>query len=522
MPLKTLLAITAIALALAPDDAFAGTAADRPNILIIYADDVGVGDVAAYGETTTQTPRLDALAESGVRFTRGYATDATFTPSRYSLLTGAYPFRNRKAQILNSDSALLIEPGTPTLASILGEAGYHTAMIGKWHLGLGDGQVDWNTDISPGPLDIGFKESFILPSTNDRVPTVLIEGRRVIDLDLSDPLKVSFSRKVGNEPTGVSHPHLLTYGADGYHSGTIVNGISRIGWQSGGKAAWWDDELLTSRFVDRFRHVADRRTEAGAPPFFAFVSLHQVHTPRIPAPPFVGNSQTGLRGDAMLELDWAVGEMVDLLEERGLLDNTLIVFSSDNGAIFWDAYDDGAVENANGHSASGEARGGKYQPFEGGCRVPFIVHFPGRAKPGVSEAMVSQVDLFRSIAKLVGVALHEGAAPDSQDHLATFLGASEVGRDYIVQSAPGVIAIREGPWKLVPAGPRPEWTIHKHNSHPNPLTSPAASTQTLLYNLDADPGETTNLAPSHPKIVARLTALLEGVKQQPDAKVERQ
>ncbi len=488
---------------------------ERPNIVIIYSDDVGVGDVGAYGEPTTDTPHLDRLAAAGLRFNQAFATSSTCTPSRYSVLTGNYPFRQRGTYILNGDAAMLIESGTSTLASVLNDVGYETAMIGKWHLGLGDGSgpINWNGDVDATPLDLGFDESFILPATNDRVPTVLMEGNRVVGLSADDPLTVSFSQQVGDEPTAASHPQLLKYPADGQHNGTIVNGISRIGWQSGGKSAWWDDQALTGQFVDRFKQFLDGK---GDEPQFVFLSLHQVHTPRTPAEQFVDTSQTGLRGDSMIELDWAVGEVVSLLQERDMLDNTLLIFTSDNGAIFYDSYNDGSIEKANNHQASGDSRGGKYLPFEGGCRVPFLVHWPDRVEPGVSEHLFSQVDLMHSLAALTGAELPSGAAADSLNALDHLLGEADTGRGHVIQTAPGVVAFRRGDWKLIPGYGLQAWTVAKHNTYPNPLSTPGPSRRPMLFNLADDPGEQVNVAASHPEVVEELTAMLDAVKQQPE------
>ena len=510
---------TAVAGLFAAAAAVTGTAQAepmKPNIVIIYADDLGVGDVGAYGQKTVSTPNIDRLAAEGVRFNQAFATAAMCTPSRYSLLTGGWPFRNNRAQILDGDARVLIEPGTPTLPSVLKSAGYATAVVGKWHLGLGDGKVDWNGEIKPGPLEIGFDESLLLPATNDRVPTVLVEGHRVAGLDPSDPLSVNYNKKVGDEPTGRDHPEMLRYPADGQHSGTIVNGISRIGWQAGGRAAWWDDERLAADFVDRSKAFMEEKRDGAGGPFFLFLSLHQIHQPRTPASPFQGKSQTGIRGDSILELDWTVGQIVEELRRLGKLDDTLIVFSSDNGPIFWDGYDDGAAENAHGHKASGESRGGKYQAFEGGCRVPMIVHWPARVRPGVSDALVSQVDLMHSLASLVGADLPAEAAPDSLNELPVLLGRSDDGRDHVIEMAAGVVSIRSGKWKLIPAGKRAPFAVSKHNTHPNPLSSPTPSAEALLYDIDQDPAETTNVAAEHPEVVERLSAALEKVRAAPE------
>lgn len=485
------------------------TAADRPNIVIIYSDDIGYGDISSYGATMIQTPKIDQLAEGGVRFTSGYCMASTCTPSRYSLLTGEYAFRNPEAQILRGDAGLIIKPGTHTIASVLREAGYRTAAIGKWHLGAGDGNADWNGEVSPTPLDIGFDVSFIIPGTNDRVPTVWLAGNRVYNWsENDDPIRVSYQRQVGDLPTGTSHPEELRYEADEQHSGTIVNRISRIGWMDGGQSAWWDDEMMAFDILERSRKFV---RESKDKPFFLFMSMHDNHVPRAPHPDFVGKSGTGLRGDAVVELDYVVGELMATLEELGLSENTLVIFSSDNGPIFFDGYHDGAIENANGHRASGPFRGGKYQVFEGATRVPTIVRWPDRIQAGVvSDAIVSQVDLLTTLAALVGADVPEDAAPDGQNQLAAWLGETEEGRDYLIQQGVGVLAIRQGDWKLIPASNPPQFVSIKHNQYPNPLSGPMPHpNQHSLFNLADDPGESNNLAREYPEKVETLLTLLE-------------
>ncbi len=478
----------------------------KPNIIIIYGDDIGYGDLSCYGATQIQTPNLDRMAADGIRFTDAHATSATCTPSRYSLLVGEYAYRNRRAEILNGDAAMVIRPDQPTLASILKANGYATANIGKWHLGLGDGKLDWNGEIKPGPLEIGFDVNYIIPATNDRVPCVYMSQRRIENLDPTDPITVSFGRRVGDWPTGHTHPQMLRYGADGQHSGTIVNGISRIGYQTGGTSALWVDEEMVDKFTAKCVVFMEDNKDK---PFFLFYPLHQNHVPRLPNERFIGKSQCGLRGDAVVEADWSVGQILDTIERLGIADNTIVIFSSDNGPIMNDGYDDGVLRDVNGHDPNGPLRGGKYLPFEGGTRLPLIVHWPGRVKPGVSDALVSQVDLMASLAKLTGAEIPQGAAVDSHDYLATFLGQSNRGRDVIIQKAPsGNFGIRSGQWKYIPAGNRPGWAFGKH-SDPRDPTFSEYPPEAMLFNLAEDLGETNNLADQHPGLVKKLDARLK-------------
>lgn len=492
--------------------------AAKPNIIIIYADDVGYGDIGVYGSELIPTPHIDRLAAEGLKMTSAYATAATCTPSRYSLLTGEYAFRNRRAQVLPGDAPLLIEPGSHTLPSILADSGYRTSVVGKWHLGLGEGNLDWNGPIKPGPLEIGFHESFLLPATNDRVPTVYVKGHDVYNLsEDDDPLRVSYSGDIGNLPTGVSHPERLRYGADLQHSGTIVNSISRIGWMDGGQSAWWDDEEMPVVFAERSKQFIRQNREQ---PFFLFLSMHESHVPRLPNPMFIGKSGTGLLGDTVVELDWVVGQIMEELDNLGIRENTLVIFTSDNGPIFDDGYDDGAIENANGHQAAGPFRGGKYTAFEGGTRMPFIASWPAGIEKGiVTDAMFSQVDLLATLAALGGADLPEGAGPDSRNLLPVLLGHSNEGRDYVVQQGAGnqLYGFRYGDWKLIPAADnRPGWIENKHNSRENPLTTPQVTTSAYLFDLKDDPGETNNLAGHYPEKVRELTELFEKILETPE------
>ncbi len=508
----------------------------KPNILLIYADDVGIGDLSSYGAELIKTPHIDALAENGVRFTSAYATSGMCTPSRYSLLTGIYAFRLPGSGILSAEEPMCIAPHSFTLPEMLRQNGYRTGIVGKWHLGLGDtfGGLDWNADIKPGPLEVGFDESFLLPVTNDRVPTVYLDGHRVYNLDPNDPLLVRYPDEahhafqeeqfghygagqsdalVGDLPTGLSHPELLRYGADVQHSGTIVNGVSRIGHMAGGKAAWWDDETMTDVFADMAKAFMNERSDQ---PFFLFLSMHQNHVPRIPHPRFVGKSGVGLRGDHVVELDWIVGEMVRVLKENGQYENTIIIFSSDNGPVLFDGYDDGALENHNNHDPSGGFRGGKYVAFEGATRMPTLLQWPERVKPGkVSDALISQVDFLASFASLVGAEIPQGIQLDSRDLLPALLGESEEGNEYIVQQSSDGLGLRIGKWKYIEAHERSAWAYNRHNQgdlNKMHVDMPAATE--YLFDLDADPGETTNLADRYPEKLKELARLLERVKNE--------
>jgi len=488
----------------------------KPNIVVIYADDLGYGDLSCYGATRLRTPNLDRLAARGTRFTNAHSPSATCTPSRFALLTGDYAWRASGTQILPGDAPALIRPGKFTLPSMLKNAGYRTGLVGKWHLGLGDGNVDWNGEIAPGPLDVGFDYGFFMPATLDRVPTVLIENRRVVNLDPADPIRVDYKQKVGAEPTGAENPDQRRFGADPEHSNTITNGISRIGYMSGGKRARWVDEELTDVLLGKaIEFVSTSRAQ----PFFLYFAMNEPHVPRAPHPRFVGKSGMGPRGDAILQMDWAVGEFVRKIEELGIADDTLIIFSSDNGPILFDGYDDRAVELAGDHKPSGPLSSGKYSIYEGGTRVPMISYWPGHVRAGhVSPALVDHVDLAASLAALIGLRLpHEGAV-DSFDMLAPFLGRTDRGRDYVVEdtklmvttgatvasSGARILALREGDWKFI------RGSVDPHAFHGNEIgTSP----RDRLYNLADDPGERNDLAATMPERTHRMAALLNKVER---------
>jgi arylsulfatase A len=478
-----------------------GDQADTPNILIIYVDDLGYADVGCYGARGVSTPNIDRLAGSGLVFTDAHSSAATCTPSRYALLTGSYAFR-KKAEVLPGDAPLLIRPGTTTLPSMLKKAGYVTGVVGKWHLGLGIGDVDWNSEIRPGPREIGFDYSFILPATGDRVPCVWVEDGYVQRLDPEDPIRISYDQPIGDDPTGLSHPELLKFRADTQHSRTIVNGISRIGYMSGGHTARWTDENFSFIFLWKAREFIDRNRDR---PFLLYLSLHDIHVPRVPNPIFVGNSEMGPRGDVIAQMDWLTGAVIRKLEDSGLTRNTLIIFTSDNGPVLDDGYDDKAVEMVGSHNPSGPFRGGKYSAYEAGTRVPMIVHWPDRIEPGESHALVSQVDLLASLATLARQKLDDSEAPDSKDLLDALLGQSDEGRMEMIEES-YTLSLRQGNWKYIRpySGPVPAWLKNKD-------IESGLQAEPQLYNLETDPGESKNLAPDDPDRVQQMDELLESI-----------
>ncbi|WP_221391448.1 arylsulfatase [Dyadobacter sp. NIV53] len=480
---------------------------DRPNVVYIYADDLGYGDLSAYGATKISTPSVDRLAKEGLRFTNAHTTSGTCTPSRYALMTGQYPWRKKGTGILPGDANLIIPTDHATLPSVFQKAGYKTGAVGKWHLGLGEeGQkINWNVPITKGPDAVGFDYSFIFPATSDRVPTVFIENENVVGLQASDPIEVDYKQKIGAEPTGSENPELLKLKASPNHghNNTIVNGIGRIGYMSGGKQARWTDEEVAHVFVDKAENFIEQHQKE---PFFLYFSLNDIHVPRMPSTEFKGKSGLGLRGDAILQLDWTVGRILKKLEVLGLDKNTLVIFTSDNGPVLDDGYEDGAVTQLNGHNQLGVLRGGKGSAFEGGTRVPFLVRWPGKVKPNsVSNALVCQIDLIASFAGFFGQKLQAEDGVDSQDLFNTFLGKSPAGRQVLIQQG-GAFSLVKDNWKYIE--PSQGQKVAKLTG-----VETGNDTEVQLYDLKNDIGEKNNLAASHPQIVTELSALLAKIRQ---------
>jgi arylsulfatase A-like enzyme len=473
-------------------------ASEKPNIIIIYADDLGYGDVSCYGATKVSTPNMDRLASQGLRFTNAHCTSSTCTPSRYSLLTGEYAWRKKGTGILSGDAPAIIKPGRPTIASLLKNAGYTTGVVGKWHLGLGPaGGADWNGEITCGPMDIGFDYNFIIPATNDRVPCVFIENRKVVGLDPKDTIRVSYKDKIGNEPTGKENPELLKMHPSHGHDMTIINGIGRIGYMSGGKSALWVDEDIADVITEKaVRFIENNKNK----PFFLYFSTIDIHAPRTPNQRFVGKSGLGPRGDVILEFDWSVGEIMKTIDSLKLSDKTIIIVTSDNGPVVDDGYEDQAVELLNGHTPAGPLRGGKYSLFDGGTRVVFIVRWNRNVIPGVSSALVSQIDLMSSFASLTRQTLSADDGPDSFNQIDAMLGKSGKGRDWVVGHS-GRLSIIKGDWKYIEPGPGVKLQV-------NTNTETGNDPEVQLFNLKTDLGEKYNVASQNPVIVKGLTELL--------------
>ena len=479
--------------------------AKHPNIVVMYADDLGFGDVSCYGATALNTPNIDRLASEGVVFYHGYATAATCTPSRYSLLTGSYSWRNERAHILPGDAPLIIDPDTSTLPSVLKEAGYTTAVVGKWHLGIGERSQNWNEPLPLTPLDIGFDYSYIMAATNDRVPCVYLDGRDVVGLDPSDPIEVEYDKNkpFPGLPTGKDNPELLKMKFHHGHDMSIVNGVSRIGYMRGGEAALWVDEDMADVFLEKAISFVERNKDG---PFFLYYAFHQPHVPRLPHPRFVGSTGLGPRGDAIAEMDWCVGEMLDALERCGLKEDTIVVFSSDNGPVLNDGYCDEAVELCGDHRPAGPLRGGKYSMYDGGTRVPFIVSWPGAVEAGESEALVSQVDFLASFAVLAGVSLDADVGPDGVDVLDALLGQSDEGRaEIVLEGVQAKTVLRQGDWVFIPPHQGPPV-----NTNVNIETGNSSVPQ--VYYLADDIGQIENVASIHPDVAEQMADRLREIR----------
>lgn len=484
------------------------TETKKPNIIIIYTDDLGYGDVGVYGTGKSLTPNIDRLANEGLRFTNGYATSATCTPSRYALLTGIYPWRNKDAKILPGTAPLLIDPAQITLPKLLKEEGYQTAVIGKWHLGLGTGHVNWNQQVSPGPNEVGFDYSYIMAATQDRVPTVYLKNGLVEGLDPNDPIEIDYDKNFEGEPTGLENPELLTMKWHHGHNSSIVRGIPRIGYMKGGKKALWNDVEMADEFLNRSQEYIKENKDKS---FFLYYAMQQPHVPRTPHPRFVGSSGMGPRGDVIVEADWCVGELIKTLEEQGVLDNTLIFFSSDNGPVLNDGYYDNAVEKLGEHKPWGPLRGGKYSLYEAGTRVPFIMYWKNKIKPKVSDALVSQLDVLSSFAKLVGSDI---TTKDSRAMLDVFLGEVDKGREALIIEATSRTALRKGDWLFIPPyqGPDVAEQVNIELGNNNGFQ---------LFNLKDDIGQTKNLADLNPEKLAEMIEIFEKIRGKDYKKTEQ-
>jgi len=338
-----------------------------------------------------------------------------------------------------------------------------------------------------------------------------MENQKVIGLDPADPIEVSYNKQFAGELTGKEHPEMLKVQSDPHqgHSGHITNGIGRIGFMTGGKRATWTDEELGSTFNTKSIDFIDKSL-AAKKPFFLYYAIQNIHVPRMPATVFKGKSKLGYRGDVILEMDHSVGVILDALKARGILDNTLIIFSSDNGPVLNDGYLDQAEQTAKEehYKPAGPFRGGKYSALEGGTRVPFIVYWKGKVQSKKTDALFSQMDLMASFADLLGKKLPANEFTDSRNHLSTLLGKSEKSRSEVVEQAANMtLSIVKDGWKFIEPhkGPALLSGVNIESGY---------SEKPQLYHVAKDKSESVNLADKYPEKVKALQARLEEIKKE--------
>jgi arylsulfatase A len=485
---------------------------EKPNIIIIYADDLGYGDLGCYGATKVHTPNIDLLATQGRMFTDMHTVSAVSTPSRYALLTGEYPFRVDCFAPVFDAQDLLIDVNRLTIADVMKANGYATAVIGKWHLGFGVGKPDWNGDLKPGPLELGFDYYFGIPTVSSHPPFVYIENHRVVGLDPDDPIVYGkrAETKVFDEKFN----------------------IDKMGGAKAAHALYNDEMVGTTLCGKAVKWIKDHKDQ----PFFLYFPTTNIHHPFTPNSRFRGTSDAGRYGDFIHELDWIVGEVMKTLDEENLADNTLVIFTSDNGAMLNRGGQD--AMNA-GHRINGKLLGFKFDAWEGGNRVPMIVRWPGKVKAGTkSDQLISNVDMLHSIASLMGYKLKEGDAPDSYDMLPVLLGKTNKQlRDNLVIAAfkPSNLAIRQGDWILISARGGGGFGAKKPGEHAfggppalqfagevnsdieNGAFKPDAPKQ-QLYNLRKDLYESKNVIRQYPDEAKKLNALLQEIKAMPSSR----
>ena len=478
-------------------------AAERPNVVVILSDDYGYGSAGCYGADPKliKTPNIDRLAAEGRRFTDANTTSSVCSPTRYSVMTGRYCWRTSlKFEVLSTFAPLHIETTRLNMASMLKGLGYQTAAVGKWHLGYGtaDDSPKWRPDftaeLSPGPLDIGFEYHFGVPSNHGDLTGVFVENRFVYGLRSGHiPANMQIAGPVPD-----SDDFQATYGPEDTEGGKAK--ILEI------DAPRRKNQRVMKALTDKATHWIEQQDKSK--PFFLYFTPVAVHNPVTPDKDIAGQSAAGLYGDWIHELDRSVGRILETLDKQGVANNTLVIFSSDNGGVKELARKDLLQTKAYeaGLSVNGALRGGKHHIWEGGFKVPFIVRWPGKAPAGtVCNEMVSLADILATTAEAVDQKLPAAStgAEDSYSILPAILGtaSSPIRRDMIVHSADGVFAIRQGPWKWIEGIPVDEIKPGARKAH-------ADEYHAQLYNTKDDPAETKDVAAEHPEIVKELSALL--------------
>ncbi|TWT87079.1 sulfatase-like hydrolase/transferase [Neorhodopirellula pilleata] len=487
-----------------------------PNIVLIFADDLGYGDVGCYGATKVKTPNIDRLAKEGRRFTDAHSASAVCTPSRYALLTGEYPFRQGIWGPCHPNSKLLVDTDKLTIAKLLKKKGYDTSCFGKWHLGFGKERNDWKEPLRPGPQDLGFDYYYGVPVVNSAPPYVYVENDRIVGMTSDDPL-------VYLEPDARENVTPITP-LETKHGNRVPN------WFGGAAESHklYNDFTLGLTLAEKATRWIDQRGDA---PFFLYLATTQIHHPFTPAPRFQGTSQCGLYGDFIHELDWIVGEVMRALEAKGVADDTLVIFTSDNGGMFNENGQD--AFNNYGHEQNGDLLGFKFGAWEGGHRIPFIARWPGRIEPGsTSTQLICNVDLLASLASLTGQPLDEKQQVDSVNVLPALVGEPESAlREHLILApARGShLSVRKGKWMLIDAqgsggfggtkpgghgfaGPAAASYIGRRNSDiVNGNIRPGAP-PAQLYDLQADVNETKNLYDEYPDVVKELRTILQDAR----------
>lgn len=489
--------------------------AQRPNVLFILADDLGYGDLSCYGGNAP-TPNIDRLAAQGTRFSNAHAVASTSTPSRYGMLTGCYPFRRRGTDVAAGNAGMIIRPEQYTVADVFRSAGYRTAAIGKWHLGLGSrtARQDWNGLLDQTPADLGFDYHYLMAATADRVPCVFIEQGRVAQWDASAPIEVSYDwgHPFPGEPLGSTHPELLTkqsvarprHGHSERHRAHRLHARRRTG------------PLVRRRYSrlpapPRHRLAGSGRTQghrrlSGGASALLHVFRHQRRTRAATTPRALSRPQPhGTAREAILQLDYTVGRLCAALDSLGLRDNTLIILTSDNGPVLDDGYADQAEELVGTHKPGGPFRGGKYSAYEAGNAVPFIVSGAGAKQGKVSDALVSLIDLPASMAELTGTDIPQGQAADSRASLPTWLGRSRRPADFHVSMAANrSLEIRTQRWKYIePSEGGIDWGPHIESGY---------ASQPQLYDLRRSLWEQDNVADRRPKVLRQMQQMLKEVR----------
>ncbi|MCF7847624.1 MAG: arylsulfatase [Kiritimatiellales bacterium] len=482
----------------------------EPNVVLIFADDLGYGDLGCYGATKVQTPNIDKLAAEGRRFTDAHSASAVCTPSRYALLTGEYPLRGNGGKGIwgpcSHFQPLLIDTSKLTLGKVFKNRGYATAALGKWHLGFGSEKTDWNKPLKPGPLELGFDYYFGVPKVNSGFPYVYVENHGIVGYDPEDPLV--FGKPPFSETPTFSH-------AAGNKSANRFSGAKKA------HEIYHDERIATTLVEKATKWIGENKEK----PFFLYLATTNIHHPFTPAPRFKGTSQCGLYGDFIHELDWVVGEILMCLEENGLTDDTLVIFTSDNGGMFNVGGQDSFKA---GHRQNGELLGFKFGAWEGGHRVPFITKWPGRIKPGTtSDQLICNVDMLATFAALTGQDIGKKQLADSVNVLPALVGAPATPLRKQLVLAPKSsrnLSIRKGKWMYIGAqgsggfkggpgthaagGPECISFVGSVNSDiENGMIKPGAP-PAQLYDLEADVRQTQNLYYEYPEVVKEMSALL--------------